>query len=67
MSKKGEENKEVELEEDTYVENTCINCFKTCLLLGQMKHSSQYLYTGEGDPHIYSQRISIKVPGQHHR
>lgn len=49
MSKKGKKSKEIELEEDTYVGNTCIKCLKTCLFLGQVEHSDKYLYIGEGD------------------
>lgn len=49
MSKIGEEIKEIELEEDTYVGNTCTECLKPCLFLGQMEDSDKYLCIGEGD------------------
>lgn len=49
MSKEGEKSQEIELEEDTYVGNTCIKCLKTCLFLGQVENSDKYLYIGEGD------------------
>ena len=49
MSEKGEESKEIELEEDTYVGKTCIECLKPCLFLGQMEDSDKYLCIREGD------------------
>lgn len=40
---------ELELEEDTYVGNTCIKILKVCLFLGQVEDSDKYLRIGEGD------------------
>lgn len=49
VGEKGKKSKEIELEEDTYVGNTCIKCLQTCLFLGQVEDSNKYLYIGEGD------------------
>lgn len=49
VCKEGEETKEVELEEDTYVSNASIESFPSCLLLGQTKNCNKYLYIGQCD------------------
>lgn len=49
VSEKGKKCKEIELEEDTHVGNTCIKGFTTCLFLGQVEDSDKYLYISEGD------------------
>ena len=44
-----EEAKEVELQEDTNMSDTCIKGFESCLLLGQLKDSDKDLNVGQGD------------------
>ena len=47
MRKEGEESKGVELEEDTDVSNTSVECFQPSLLLRQTKNCDEYLYVGQ--------------------
>ena len=47
MCKEREEGKDVELEEDTDVSDTSVECFQPSLLLGQTKNCDKYLYIGQ--------------------
>ena len=47
MCKEGEEGKKVELEEDTDVSDTSVECFQPSFLLGQTKNCDKYLYIGQ--------------------
>ena len=49
MCKEGEETKGVELEEDTDVSDTSVECFQPSLLLRQTKNCDEYLYVGQRD------------------
>jgi hypothetical protein len=49
MCEEGEEGKEVELEEHTYVSDTGIKCLKSGLFLGQTKNCDKYLYIRQCD------------------
>ena len=49
MCEEREEGKDIELEEDTYVGNTCIKSFESCFFLGQLKDSNKDLNIGQSD------------------
>ena len=49
MCEEREEAKEVELQEDTNMSDTCIKGFESCLLLGQLKDSDKDLNIGQSD------------------
>ena len=49
MCKEGEETKGVELEEDTDVSNTSVECFQPSLLLRHTKNCDESLYVGQCD------------------
>ena len=49
MCEEREEAKEVELQEDTNMSDTCIKGIESCLLLGQLKDSDKDLNVGQGD------------------
>ena len=44
-----EEAKEVELQEDTNMNNACFKGFQSCFLLGQLKDSDKDLNIGQSD------------------